>query len=92
MDVASKKETLGGYLTSSRAVQRTMSWIGAIGIGLGLCFWVGGAGWFGLAVAALAAIVGGAGVWITQGHIADFEQQLRDLDRPSRTTGATQVS
>ncbi len=98
MDAPTRRETLAEFLASSRAVQRTMWWIGAIGLGIALCLWLGGAGGRAfVAVGALAAIVSGAGLWITQGHIADFEQQLRDLDRrtgraPSRPRGAGAAS
>ena len=32
-----------------------------------------------LAGAALAGRIAGSGVWITYGHISDFQRQLRDL-------------
>jgi hypothetical protein len=77
-----RRESLTEYVKNSRSVQRSMRWIGLVGLGLALCLLLGGAGRsIAVGVAALVAIVVGAGLWITQGHIADFEQQLRKLDR-----------
>ena len=33
---------------------------------------------------ALLLLVGGSGVWITQGHITDFQRQLREPGRRAR--------
>lgn len=70
------------YLARSRTVQRTSGRLGALGIVLAIVLLIAGAGvTVFLAVAALTGIVAGTGLWITHGHIADFEQQLRQLDR-----------
>jgi len=77
----SRTAELRRHLARSRAVQRRVARVGAVIGALGLGLLIGGAGTtLGLGVTALGAILGGVGAWVTQGHIADFERQLRDLE------------
>jgi hypothetical protein len=73
-----RPDELNRHLTRSRAVQRRVvqgaAALAAVAValmlaGLATRWWLG--------LFALACIVGGSGVWITQGHIADFRRQLR---------------
>lgn len=75
-------EELRRYQANSRRIQRwSLRGLG-LGVGAGaLAGAVFGLG-IGLPIAALAVIVGGAGAWITRGHIEEFEQQLRARSRP----------
>ncbi len=76
--MATPREELERHVTRSRAVRRTVV-RGAMAIAaVALLLLLAGAAtrWW-LGVALLAAIVGGSGIWITHGHIADFERQLR---------------
>ena len=78
---AAKRQQLVDYLESSRRVQRTMIWAGVVVLALAIVLGIGGAGGrvvFGLL--AIDAIVVGASVWITHGHIEDFRRQLSVLD------------
>jgi hypothetical protein len=76
---------LVGHIDKSRAVQRRAIRVAAAVAALAIVLRFAGVGTaIALAVAAVAAIIGGAGVWITQGHIADFQRQLRDLTRAHR--------
>lgn len=85
MPDAAKREQLSEYLASSRAVQRTMIWVGLVGVGLAIALLIGGAaGRIVVGVLAIDAIVVGASVWITHGHIEDFRRQLSALDRTAR--------
>ncbi len=70
------REELEHYLAHSRAVQRTVRWIGVAIAALALVVVLAGARGVGVAGLALAAIIAGASTWITAGHIADFERQL----------------
>jgi hypothetical protein len=82
---AAKREQLSAYLASSRAVQRTMIWVGLVGVGLALALAIGGAaGRIVFGILAIDAIVVGASVWITHGHIEDFRRQLAAIERPTR--------
>ena len=74
-------EELRRYQASSRRIQR-WSVRGLIAGLLGAVITGAVAGvQVGLPLAALAGIVGGAGFWITRGHIEEFEQQLRARGR-----------
>ena len=82
---AAKQQQLSEHLASSRAVQRTMIWAGVVGLGLAIALLIGGApGRVVFGVLAIDAIVVGASVWITHGHIEDFRRQLAALERPPR--------
>jgi len=78
------------YLRNSRSVQRAMWWI--LGIGLALTLLVLLAPLPRMAAFALfviTVVVAGAGLWITHGHIEDFEKQLRAQNRtPSAASRA----
>lgn len=77
-----RRNDLLAHIDKSRAVQHRVVRIAAVVGALALVLMVAGAGTaVALGLAALAAIVGGAGVWITQGHITDFQRQLHDLAR-----------
>ena len=85
MPDAAKREQLSEYLASSRAVQRTMIWVGLVGVGLAIALLIGGAaGRIVVGVLANDAIVVGASVWITHGHIQDFERQLFEIEQRRR--------
>jgi hypothetical protein len=75
--MAIPREDLTSYIDHSRAVQRSLRWVATIGILLAVILgWAVGAG--GFAIAALLTVgITGIGLWITQGHIVDFENQLR---------------
>ena len=82
MPEAAKREQLSEYLASSRSVQRTMIWVGVAGLALAIALLIGGAsGRVVFGVIAIDAIVVGASMWITHGHIEDFSRQLAALDR-----------
>ncbi len=87
-DLATRRAVLSGYLARSRRVRRIFGRLGQGGIAITVALGFGGAGG-GAVVAALGltAIVAGSGVWITHGHIADFERQLAAL-APPRVPGA----
>lgn len=76
-----RRDELHRHLANSRKVRQLVVRIGAAIGAVGLGLWLGGAGTtIGLGVAALGAIVGGSGAWVTHGHIAEFQHQLRDLE------------
>jgi hypothetical protein len=58
------------HLAHSKRVQRGLLWILAAGALLAIVTWS-------FAVAGLVAIVVGAGFWITQAHISEFEAKLK---------------
>lgn len=75
-------EELRRYQASSRRIQRWSLRAMAAGLGAGAVVGAVLGAQVGLPVAAIAVIVGGAGFWITRGHIEEFEQQLRARRRP----------
>lgn len=75
-----RRRDLQRHIDKSRAVRRLAVRIAVAVAAVAVVVLVAGAGLaVFLAVAALAGIIGGSGVWITYGHIADFQRQLRDL-------------
>jgi hypothetical protein len=81
---ASRIAELRSYLAKRRQIQ-TWSVRGLVagvvlaailGVAAGVAIW--------LPIAALSAIIGGAGFWITRGHIEELEQQLRARGRSRR--------
>jgi hypothetical protein len=70
-------EELRRYQANSRRIQRWSLRGLVAGVATGLAAGAIAGAAVGLPIAALAAIVGGAGFWITRGHIEEFEQQLR---------------
>lgn len=88
-DLDTRRSTLQGYLARSRAFQRRMARAGLVAVAVAFALLVGGAGttvfW---TVLGLSLLVAGCGVWITQSHIADFEHQLRELERRRRDPAA----
>jgi len=73
------------HVANSRAVRKRVVRVALCIAAVALVFLVTGMStrWW-LGTAALAAIVGGSGVWITHGHIAEFERMLRE---PTRLSG-----
>jgi hypothetical protein len=70
--------TLQQHLQRSRAVQRRVRWLGALGALVTLaCVLADAPGMIVFAAVVTTAIVAAAGLWITQSHIHDFEQRLR---------------
>lgn len=67
------------YQAKSRRIQRVLLRALAIGLPIALLAAIAGAAKIALPLAALIAIVCGAGWWITRGHIEEFEQQLRKV-------------
>ena len=79
-----RRDELTRHIDRSRQVQRRVVQAAAVVALAAVVLLIAGAptaAWLG--VAALAGIVGGSGVWITQGHIADFRRQLRNLKDPA---------
>lgn len=83
--MAVQRAEMERHIANSRRVRRRVVrvalCIAAVAVvllvtGMGTQWWLG--------AAALAAIVGGSGVWITHGHIAEFEKMLRE---PTRLSG-----
>jgi len=88
-DVPSAEE-LAADIAKSRAVQRKMRWVLAVGGVVAAGLWIAGAGTgAGLIAAAVTAIVAGSGWWITNGHIQDFERQLATLRKPRTAPSAS---
>lgn len=77
--MAFDREELRRHVANSRAVRRRVVRAALAIAGLALVLLLTGSGtrWW-LGTAALAAIIGGSGVWITHGHIAEFERLLRE--------------
>jgi hypothetical protein len=89
-----RRAALGAYIAHSRAVQRGLRWLLAVGVVATivlLLVGVGGASVFWLAVAP-TAIVCIIGFWITYGHIADFEKELHALDAARRRVARGSLS
>ena len=85
LPMAFEREELRRHVANSRAVRRRVVRAALAIAAVALVLLVTGAGtrwWLGTAL--LAAIVGGSGVWITHGHIAEFERLLRE---PTRLSG-----
>jgi ammonia channel protein AmtB len=80
MDVTRTQE-LRRYQANSRRIQQWSLRGLVAGVAAGLVGAVVVGAEVGLPIAALAGIVGGAGWWITRGHIEEFEQQLRGRGR-----------
>lgn len=80
--MAIDREGMQRHLARSRAVQRRVVHAAMAIAALALVMLIVGVAtrWW-LGAAALAAIVGGSGIWITQGHIADFDRQLNASSR-----------
>ena len=74
-------EELRRYQANSRRVQRWSVRGLVAGVVAGLLVAAIAGAHVGLPLVALAAIIGGAGFWITRGHIEEFEQQLRARGR-----------
>lgn len=74
---AARIEELRRYQASSRRIQRWSLRGLVAGVAAGVLAGAVVGAEVGLPVAALAGIVGGAGFWITRGHIEEFEQQMR---------------
>jgi hypothetical protein len=79
---AADLDVLRRDLAASRRVQRRLRWILAAGAALAIVLLAAGSTGA-LAVATVTAIVVGAGFWITQGHIAEFERGLRAIRPPA---------
>jgi hypothetical protein len=78
--MAANRAELTQWVASSRAVQRGLRWLLTLGLGLAfLVLLLGGGGGAFVVIAGLSAAIAGIGFWITHGHIADFENQLRTL-------------
>jgi hypothetical protein len=80
-----RRDQLEAYIANSKSTRRVALWFAAIGAALAVLAKAAGAstGVF-LAIAMVAALVGGVGSWITFGHIEEFEKELRSLRRSSR--------
>lgn len=64
-------------LRKSRAIQRTIAWLGALGVVITVCLGIADVpGMLTFSAAAITVITTAGGVWITQSHIDDFEKQL----------------
>lgn len=70
-------EELRRYQANSRRIQRWSVRGLVAGVVLGFLVAAIAGAHIGLPLAAVAVIVGGAGFWITRGHIEEFEPQLR---------------
>ena len=83
MTTMQKREELTRYLEGSRSMQRIMAGIGLAGVLTSfVLLGLRGGSWF-IAALALTVLIAGCGLWITQGHIADFRQRLDELDSGS---------
>jgi len=73
--MASERE-LTGWISASKRTRHRLTIgvivLGAIGLLLSLLN-----GTLGVGMLGLTALIAGAGIWITSGHIADWEAQLR---------------
>jgi len=73
-----ERETMEQYLRRSRRMQRRVRWLSIAGAVIPLALILGDApGMFAFLAGAVTAIFAVSGLWITQGHIQDFEQALR---------------
>jgi hypothetical protein len=82
---AARRQQLEGYIANSRRVRRRAIRLGIALLALALVLRLAGAGpaaFF--TVALVAAVIGGAGAWITWGHVQDFEKELRRLGTRAR--------
>jgi hypothetical protein len=75
------REQLEQWIASTRRSQRGLNLLIAAGAAaaLALFMWRADYGGFALFCVALVAI---CGYWITNSHLADWENALRELDRP----------
>jgi hypothetical protein len=86
-----EREQLLGYVARSRRVQGRLRNIGIAGIAVVLALVISPLdGTVALASAATVAIVVGVGFWITSGHIREWNERLREIER-SRPRAASQT-
>jgi len=77
-----EREQLLGYTAKSRRVQGHLRKIGIAGIAIVIALIVSPLdGTVALAGAAMVAIVVGVGYWITSGHIREWNDRLREIER-----------
>jgi hypothetical protein len=77
-----EREQLLGYVARSRRVQARLKKIGIAGIALVIGLIVAPLdGTIALAGAVFVAIVVGVGFWITSGHVREWNERLREIDR-----------
>ena len=89
-----EREQLLGYVAKSRRVQGRLQKIGIAGIAVVIGLVIAPLdGTLVLAGAVFVAIVVGVGYWITSGHIREWNERLREIERsrppaqrPDRTT------
>lgn len=80
MTDAEKKARLELYLAKSQRLHRRARIAAILGIPVGIALLIAPIpGIFGGMFLALDVAVGGIGMWITFGHILDFQHQLRQL-------------
>lgn len=74
-------EQLEAWLARTRRTQRGLNVVIGAGaaIGVALAVWLGTPGVFVLLCVGFVAL---CGYWITNSHLADWERQLDELDRP----------
>lgn len=75
------REELETWLARTRRTQRQLNLVIGAGaaIGVALLLWLGAAGALVLLCVGFVAI---CGYWITNSHLADWERELDELDRP----------
>jgi hypothetical protein len=77
-----EREQLLGYVARSRRVQGRLRRIGIAGVAIVIALVISPLdGAVALAGAATVAIVVGVGYWITSGHIREWDERLREIDR-----------
>ena len=76
------REQLEQWIASTRRTQRRLNVLiaGGAAIALALFAWRTAAGGFAVLCVALVAI---CGHWITNSHLADWEHELAEVDRPA---------
>jgi hypothetical protein len=81
-----ERKRLEDNIASSRRVQGRLRKIGMAGIAVVIGLVISPLdGVFALAGAATIAIVVGVGYWITSGHIREWNERLREIDRAAAT-------
>lgn len=77
-----RREELEEWIARTRRTQRRLHVLVALGAvaGIALFVWRGPVGGFALLCVALVAI---CGYWITSSHLADWERELEERDRPA---------
>jgi hypothetical protein len=83
-----ERERLAGYVARSRRVQGRLRRVGIAGVAVVIALIISPLdGTIVLASAATLGIVVGVGFWITSGHIREWNERLREIERSAAALG-----